>query len=293
MQRRFSSIILVLVMLTTLCSCGKKAPTWQEQYDLGIRFLEDCNYEEAIIAFTAAIEIDPMQPDTYLALANTYIGQNNFDAAREILVKGYDATGDQRLKAKIDEIDSGNIWDYWNNLRKASGFDSGGNLLWYHIYNYDGKQISGMTTYDPFGNKTGFWDGFLYDEEGRVTRYPTYGADDGIVEGYSDFILDANGTSIQEIGYDLSGTILGHTETLYNKNGRPSEVLCYENDGVAYTKDIIEYDEQDRPIKTTHLDSISGSVLQITYYYYDKAGNMERVVIYDGDGNLMYQEEYN
>ena len=56
-----------------LCACGQSAEAaWQEQYDLGVRYLSEGNYEEAIIAFTAAIDIDPKQPDAYLGLADVY-----------------------------------------------------------------------------------------------------------------------------------------------------------------------------------------------------------------------------
>lgn len=39
--------------------------TYQEQYDLGMKYLTDGNYEEAIIAFTAAIELEPKNADAY------------------------------------------------------------------------------------------------------------------------------------------------------------------------------------------------------------------------------------
>lgn len=55
-----------------LCACGQKA-AWQEQYGLGIRYLSECNYEEAIIAFTAAIEIDPNQAVAYVGRGDTYV----------------------------------------------------------------------------------------------------------------------------------------------------------------------------------------------------------------------------
>jgi len=59
-------LTIILLLLGILTSCGMKVPTWQEQYDLGVRYLSEGNYEEAIIAFTAAIEIDPNYTDTYL-----------------------------------------------------------------------------------------------------------------------------------------------------------------------------------------------------------------------------------
>lgn len=81
-MKRMTYIVLALVLL--LCSCGQPsttgenkntAPTWQEQYDLGVRYLSEGNYEEAIIAFTAAIEIDPKQAEAYVGRGDAYIGQ--------------------------------------------------------------------------------------------------------------------------------------------------------------------------------------------------------------------------
>lgn len=43
------------------------------QYDLGIRYLSEGNYEEAIIAFSAAIKIDPKQASAYIARGDAYV----------------------------------------------------------------------------------------------------------------------------------------------------------------------------------------------------------------------------
>lgn len=96
-----SVTILVLVLAILFCLLPtKKPPTWQEQYDLGIRYLSDGNYQEAIIAFTAAIEIDAMRPEAYLKAAEAYEAIGDSEAARAILEKGYAATGDESLRPK-------------------------------------------------------------------------------------------------------------------------------------------------------------------------------------------------
>ena len=74
MNRRLLSGLLLSVMVL-ICACGQKAPTWQEQYDLGVRYLSEGNYEEAIIAFTAAIEIDPKQAPAYVGRGDAYTAQ--------------------------------------------------------------------------------------------------------------------------------------------------------------------------------------------------------------------------
>lgn len=72
MKNRLHSLILTLALVLGLVACTK-APAWQEQYTLGIRYLSEGNYEEAIIAFTAAIQIDPLQKSIYLKLGETYL----------------------------------------------------------------------------------------------------------------------------------------------------------------------------------------------------------------------------
>lgn len=76
MRKIFSWILtLTLALALALCACGQDIATaWQEQYDLGIKYLSEGNYEEAIIAFTAAIEIDPKQPEAYFGRGQSYYG---------------------------------------------------------------------------------------------------------------------------------------------------------------------------------------------------------------------------
>jgi len=73
-------LIIFCLFGSLLCACGQMpellVPTWQEQYDLGVRYLEEGNYEEAIVAFTAAIEIDPKQALAYVGRGDAYIGSS-------------------------------------------------------------------------------------------------------------------------------------------------------------------------------------------------------------------------
>lgn len=147
-MKRIGILLLAAVML--LSACGrqtsvadvKQEPSWQEQYDLGVRYLSEGNYEEAIIAFTAAIEIDSKQApayvgrgdayvlsgdieknltaaqtdyekaieldellvDAYLGLADVYIRQENYEKALEILQCGFEKAPDDKIEEKIYEV---------------------------------------------------------------------------------------------------------------------------------------------------------------------------------------------
>lgn len=97
--------IVAFVLALVLTACGQNNQTsWQEQYDLGVRYLSDGNYEEAIIAFTAAIEIDPKRPEAYAKAAEAYIGLDDLEAAVEILEKGYASTGDGGLEEHLSKL---------------------------------------------------------------------------------------------------------------------------------------------------------------------------------------------
>ncbi|MFQ8837637.1 MAG: tetratricopeptide repeat protein [Oscillospiraceae bacterium] len=101
-MKRFFYILLAALLLLTLAMCESPEPPnrrtdpgWQAKYDLGVRYLSEGNYQEAIIAFTAAIEIDPKQPKIYDRLATAYELAGDDEAALRTLLDGAAATGDR------------------------------------------------------------------------------------------------------------------------------------------------------------------------------------------------------
>ena len=83
-----ASIAAALLIFVT--ACGKcEVLTWQEQYDLGVRYLSEGNYEEAILSFQAAIEIEPNRVEAYIELAKVYVEQGNIQKALDILNDGF------------------------------------------------------------------------------------------------------------------------------------------------------------------------------------------------------------
>lgn len=96
---------LLCIILLAMSGCGAKT-AWQEEYDLGVRYLSEGNYEEAVIAFTAAIQIDPQKAEAYVALADAYVDMGEAVQAKEVLTKALDVAGDdEALLDKIKEIE--------------------------------------------------------------------------------------------------------------------------------------------------------------------------------------------
>lgn len=150
--------IIAIVILQMMCGCslkkgaegtaagtGDDGLAWEEQYDLGMRYLLDGNYEEAILAFNAAIEIEPKRAElfvgrgdayvqsgkdrntlalaqadyemalnlddanaeAYLGLAAVYLYQGEYEKALEILRAGLEKTGNNRAIAeRLAELES-------------------------------------------------------------------------------------------------------------------------------------------------------------------------------------------
>lgn len=152
-MRKCWLLVILSVFILAPCACSRSTNgqasnteqmTWQERYNLGIRYLSEGNYEEAIISFTAAIEIDSKRApayvgrgdayvlsgeteeklsaaqadyekaieldetntDAYLGLANVYIRQGNRDMALKILQNALEKADDnQTILDAIEKLD--------------------------------------------------------------------------------------------------------------------------------------------------------------------------------------------
>ena len=153
-MKKITALFIALILTLNLCACTagqpeipgaeeSQGPTWQEQYNLGVRYLSEGNYQEAIIAFTAAIEIDPKRApayvgrgdayvlsgeteenltaakvdyekaieldetsaEAYLGLADVYIRQGDYEKAMEILRQALEKLGDcQEIADRINDL---------------------------------------------------------------------------------------------------------------------------------------------------------------------------------------------
>ncbi|HJC40752.1 MAG TPA: tetratricopeptide repeat protein [Candidatus Intestinimonas pullistercoris] len=105
-QRTHALPALLLALVLTLAACGGQgARAWREQYDLGVRYLSEGNYEEAILAFTSAIEIDPNREEAYLDLAELYLVMGDLEQALSTLGEGYEATGSEAILELMESLE--------------------------------------------------------------------------------------------------------------------------------------------------------------------------------------------
>ncbi len=102
---RFMGIIIaVAVLVAVLIGVGvynTPANRMNRHLDLGARYLEEQNYEQAVVEFDQVIAIDPMSVDAYLGKAQAYEGMGDTEKAIETLAAGYEKTGDEQLKTQL------------------------------------------------------------------------------------------------------------------------------------------------------------------------------------------------
>ncbi len=104
-----TAILIVFAVIIGVNIYNAPAKRLAEQLDLGNRYLDEMDYEQAVVAFTKAIEIDPTNTDAYLGAADAYIGLEDFESAKAVLEQGIENVTDvnmaEKLKDKQIEID--------------------------------------------------------------------------------------------------------------------------------------------------------------------------------------------
>lgn len=108
MHRRvgYFKFVLIAAILTAFLSACQNSTEQQiaEQLELGTRYLNEGDYEEAVIAFQKVISVDKKNVAAYLGMADAYIGLNKLDMAKEILESGLSEVDDEQLRKKLEEV---------------------------------------------------------------------------------------------------------------------------------------------------------------------------------------------
>lgn len=104
----FSIIAAAAVLIALFAGIGiYNTPTNRvnRHLELANRYLEEMDYEQAVVAFDKVIAIDPMNVDAYLGKAEAYIGLDDYDMAAATLEDGYlAAPEDGRIKENLIDV---------------------------------------------------------------------------------------------------------------------------------------------------------------------------------------------
>lgn len=98
------AVIAVVIISIVMAAAGKRKDTYDSHMELGARYLSELDYENAIVAYEAAIEIDPMNENAYLRLADVYVAMGDIEKALEVLEEGYALTQSEVIAARQEEL---------------------------------------------------------------------------------------------------------------------------------------------------------------------------------------------
>ncbi|MBD5461268.1 MAG: tetratricopeptide repeat protein [Lachnospiraceae bacterium] len=116
--------MLIIILAVVFVSGNGDAKKLRERLDLGQKYLSELEYDQAVAVFTEAIAIDPKSTDAYMGLAEAYIGLGDVEAARKALEEGYTATGDERLRERLEELTESGSGGSGSEAGKQTGDDA-------------------------------------------------------------------------------------------------------------------------------------------------------------------------
>ena len=92
------AVVCIAVAVAIIALGGNSGKKLAEQLDLAEHYMDELDYEAAIAAYEAAIEIDPMCEDAYLGLAEAYVAMGEYEDAIKVLEDGYEATRSEEIQ---------------------------------------------------------------------------------------------------------------------------------------------------------------------------------------------------
>jgi len=325
-MKKLKQTAAALLAILLLTACGGKGGTsaavtatpWQEQYDLGIRYLGESNYQEAILTFLAAIDIDPKQMNAYVGLAEVYEKQEDYVNALLILQQAMevpDGIGGETLHEVLERIrQASGIWSVNKSVHADGSYyirarDERGQIIFHRNYNADGTlDTADEYQYDEQGRQIGILSYNAAGELARETvldpareswsRSRSYEYDDaGVLTGSTVYEYDYIGIGesgiptsgpIRKEEYDAAGVMLSALDWEYNDRAETIGSRKYNGDGVLETYSVTEYDVPGMKSRRTVYDA-DGTLNTVEEYYekgwtqifYDENGKERHRIVYD------------
>ena len=106
-------LVIIVVVIIAIVVCGTaiwfgvaSLPANRISRYMGAaeRYLGEMNYEQAIIEFERLLEIDPMNEDAIIGLADAYASMGNSEKAIKVINDGYELTGSRRIEGRLNKL---------------------------------------------------------------------------------------------------------------------------------------------------------------------------------------------
>jgi len=244
-MKKLLFLIFTFVLSLSLAACGNTAAdSWQQQYDLGVKYLSELNYEEAVVAFTKAIEIDPKQADAYAELAKVYAAQGDTAGAQKVIedAKQQLGTDNQTVAEAEEELGLADRNGSQNPsaeraaARSEESTSANGERTITTEYDQFGVRMS-RTEKEANGDIVNYTE---YDENGYIVYMYSYTGPRRI---YSQTFYEnnENGKPVISKNYDENMQLVFTTEYEYYPSGNDKTWTTYDANGEIF--DVQEFED--------------------------------------------------
>lgn len=280
--------LLEIVLVVVLCGCAHTHSSIEqqitEQIELGNRYLTEGNYEEAIIAFQKAIELEPKNTDVYIQLADLYMTVGDRELASENYTAAYQngtENGKEGVIQKLLQLAEAALEE--DNNKFAN--------FYYELILELNKDVS-----EAFLGKVNL----LIEEEQFDQAYAILkekaeevpeDTDTLIAEKLAEFdagkIKDYKGRIIKEIWFNEDGTLRSYTVSSYDDSENKTIIRYYNADDTLSSAETVYRDESGERIKSARY---AGEGYLMTEGSRQENGRW-RDIAYNSDGSINYIEE--
>ena len=324
------AIFVVVAAISVMAIYNLPANRRDRQLALAEKYMSELNYEEAILAYKAAIEIDPKCEDAYLELLDLYIAMEAYDMAEEVIAQAENSLDDEIILAMREKTNtllasadtetdnkSENTNQENETTTEAGIHEEENTEVEYTIEWIDGvrkvlangvvdETFSGELDYSPA--KYTFVNGVLtkcsvtwaeggshieeshYDSSGRCVKYVVYNSDGSINFLYTFDETDSDGNTTKYTRYNADGNV-DHWYICEYENKLLVKSTEYDAAGSIIFRSEHEYDANGNMTKSKRYDA-AGSIIFRSEHEYDANGNITKSKSYNADGVINYWNEW-
>lgn len=300
------------------------------QLALAEKYMSELNYDAAILAYKAAIEIDPKCEDAYIELLDLYIATDAYDMADKVIAQAENNLDDEIILAMREKTNtllasadteaenkSENTNQENETTTEAGIHEEENTEVEYTIEWIDGvrkvlangvvdETFSGELDYSPA--KYTFVNGVLtkcsvtwaeggshieeshYDSSGRCVKYVVYNSDGSINFLYTFDETDSDGNTTKYTRYNADGNV-DHWYICEYENKLLVKSTEYDAAGSIIFRSEHEYDANGNMTKSKRYDA-AGSIIFRSEHEYDANGNITKSKSYNADGVINYWNEW-
>lgn len=217
--------LIIVAIVVSVFAAGGGNKEYDTHLEVAQKYLDELNYEQAVVELRMAIEIEPKDSAAYFALAEVYVTMGDYENAMAALEEGYAATGDEEFPAERERI-AGEYAELQEQERKEQEQHAEEFYEKYaELYTFAQEEVYLWLGGDYLRYLT-----FAEWEQayGRVVeQLEQYLADLDGTEGLPEILYqdDAEGVSVESILYFTKGGAYRYLAAAYLRMGKLEECL--------------------------------------------------------------------